>query len=272
MAEMADAELEIRLRSGAPFDGIVDRLLEQQGSLVKEGDNLTTLSDNSVMWVYFNVPEKRYLEYMAEVGQDRQSPDIELRLANLNKFPVTGKIDPAHNIGAIEAKFKQRDREHRLPRETSRTRSDRRANACCVTARPGTVVISRELKGAIVIPQRATLRDPRQAIRLRRRQGRRGASARDRPSSTNWKTVFVVEKWNGSTGVDVGDQIVLEGIRQVHDGEKVEFEFREPARGDEGSRRTTTPNDDRVAPVPLVTPGTPEPCRRQITRSRACCG
>ena len=42
----------------APFDGIVDRLHEQQGSLVKEGDILTTLSDNSVMWVYFNVPEK----------------------------------------------------------------------------------------------------------------------------------------------------------------------------------------------------------------------
>ena len=29
----------------------------RSGSLVKEGDILTTLSDNSVMWVYFNVPE-----------------------------------------------------------------------------------------------------------------------------------------------------------------------------------------------------------------------
>ena len=38
-----------------------------QGSLVKEGDILTTLSDNSVMWVYFNVPEKAYLEYMAHL-------------------------------------------------------------------------------------------------------------------------------------------------------------------------------------------------------------
>ena len=42
----------------APFDGIVDRLHHQQGSLVEEGEILTTLSDNSVMWVYFNVPEK----------------------------------------------------------------------------------------------------------------------------------------------------------------------------------------------------------------------
>ena len=35
--------------------------------------------------------------------------------------------------------------------------------------------------------------------------------------------IFVVKK-----GVGVGDTIVLEGIRQVRDGEKVEYEFRRP--------------------------------------------
>src|SRR5689334_22341311 len=62
-AKLAAAELNFTIVR-APFDGIVDRLHEQQGSLVKEGEVLTTLSDNSVMWVYFNVPEARYLEYM----------------------------------------------------------------------------------------------------------------------------------------------------------------------------------------------------------------
>src|SRR5262245_36940059 len=37
----------------APFDGIVGRQLMQQGSLIKAEDVLTTLSDNSMMWVYF---------------------------------------------------------------------------------------------------------------------------------------------------------------------------------------------------------------------------
>ena len=55
-ADLAKAELNFATVK-APFDGIVDRLHQQQGSLVKEGDILTTLSDNSVMWVYFNVPE-----------------------------------------------------------------------------------------------------------------------------------------------------------------------------------------------------------------------
>ena len=67
-AKLAEAELNFTTVR-APFDGIVGRLQEQQGSLVKEGDILTTLSDNSVMWVYFNVPEARYLEYMASQGQ-----------------------------------------------------------------------------------------------------------------------------------------------------------------------------------------------------------
>ncbi len=95
---MAKAELDFT-EVRAQFDGIVDRQREQVGSLIKEGDILTTLSDNSVMWVYFNVPEKRYLEYMAEVGQNKESPEIELELANHSKFPHTGRI------GAIEAKF-----------------------------------------------------------------------------------------------------------------------------------------------------------------------
>ena len=68
-AKLAEAELNFT-NVKAPFDGIVDRLHQQQGSLVKEGDILTTLSDNSVMWVYFNVPEARYLEYMADLESE----------------------------------------------------------------------------------------------------------------------------------------------------------------------------------------------------------
>ena len=56
----------------APFDGMVDRLREQLGSLIKEGDILTTLSDNGVMWAYFKVPEAQYLEYMASLKQGKE--------------------------------------------------------------------------------------------------------------------------------------------------------------------------------------------------------
>jgi membrane fusion protein (multidrug efflux system) len=32
------------------------------------------------------------------------------------------------------------------------------------------------------------------------------------------------------SGIDVKDKIILEGIRQVHDGEKVEYESIDPAK------------------------------------------
>jgi membrane fusion protein (multidrug efflux system) len=35
--------------------------------------------------------------------------------------------------------------------------------------------------------------------------------------------IFVIKK-----GLDVHDKIVLEGVRQVRDGEKVKYEFRKP--------------------------------------------
>jgi membrane fusion protein (multidrug efflux system) len=47
----------------APFSGIMDHFQVRLGSLINEGDLLTTLSDNSEMWVYFNVPEAEYLNY-----------------------------------------------------------------------------------------------------------------------------------------------------------------------------------------------------------------
>ena len=96
-ADLAQRELDFT-DIIAPFDGIVGSLHEQLGSLVKEGDMLTTLSDNRVMWVYFNLPERQYLEYMANRPQN-EGDTIELVLANQNKFEQPGKI------GAIEADF-----------------------------------------------------------------------------------------------------------------------------------------------------------------------
>jgi multidrug efflux pump subunit AcrA (membrane-fusion protein) len=86
--DLAMAELNFT-KVTARFDGIVDRLKVFQGSLVKEGDILTTLSDNSVMWVYFNVPEKRYLEYMAETSQGF---DLQLKSwGDGSGVPTSGK-------------------------------------------------------------------------------------------------------------------------------------------------------------------------------------
>lgn len=141
-AQMKLAEAELNFATvKAPFDGIIDHQRHQQGSLIAEGDDLTTLSDNEVMWVYFNVPESDYLAYQA--SKDKDELKIELVLANGNKFPHAGKI------GAIEADFNN---------ETGNIafRADfPNPERLLRHGQTGTVLLSRTLKGAIVIPQRA---------------------------------------------------------------------------------------------------------------------
>lgn len=209
-AELAGAELNFT-NVRAPFDGIVDRLHHQLGSLIDEGDDLTTLSDNSVMWVYFNVREARYLEYMADRDQNKQDERIELVLADGSKFPQPGKI------GAIEAKFNNQT--GNIP-----FRADfPNPNGLLRHGQTGTVLIRRTLHDAVVIPQRAVFE-----ILAKRYVYVVGEDdvVHQREIAVNKNEtddIFVIEK-----GVGVKDKIVLEGIRQVRDGDEVEYEFREP--------------------------------------------
>lgn len=208
-AKRAAAEVDFTIVR-APFDGIVDRLHRQLGSLIEKKDVLTTLSDNSVMWVYFNVPEARYLEYKAGLSQAEESRNIELVLADGSKFPQVGVI------GAIEAKFNN---------ETGNIpfRADfPNPSGLLRHGQTGTVLIHRTVHNAVVIPQRATFEilDKRYVYVVGEDHVVRQREIAVRHELDD---IFVVRK-----GLGVNDRIVLEGVRQVRDGEKVEYEFRKP--------------------------------------------
>jgi membrane fusion protein (multidrug efflux system) len=211
-AKVRQAEAELALtKVGAPFDGLVDRLHQQPGSLIKEGDILTTLSDRSVMWVYFNVPEKQYLEYKAAQKQREKEDTFELVLANREKFPHPGKF------GGIEAQFNNQT--GNIPFRADFPNPD----GLLRDGQTGTILIHRQLHDAIVIPQRATyeILDKRYVYVVDNDQV---AHRREILVQHEIDDIFVIEK-----GVGVGDLIVLEGIRQVRDGEKVEYyEVRHP--------------------------------------------
>jgi membrane fusion protein (multidrug efflux system) len=188
----------------APFDGLIGRLTCQQDRLVQEGDILTTLSDNSLMWVYFNVPEKFYLEYIANRKQYEKEDRIELVLANGDTFPQIGKI------GAIEANFNKET-------GTIAFRADfPNPDGLLRHGQSGTVVIKRELKDAVVVPQGATFE------KLVKRyvyvvDKDHVAHQREIVIQNESEDLFVIRK-----GVSAGDQIVLDGVRLVREGDRVE--------------------------------------------------
>lgn len=209
-ASLAESELkftEVR----APFDGIVDRQRQQQGSLVKEGEVLTTLSDNSLMWVYFNVPEARYLQYVQEAAGDKESNSVGLLLANGMKFREQGKIT------AIVAKF---DNETgNIPFRADFPNPGRLLRH----GQTGNVLLSKKLKGATVIPQRATFEnlDKRYVLVV----GKDGVvRQREVKILHELEDIFVV-----MPEAVAGERFVLEGIFQVHDGDKAECDQRDPA-------------------------------------------
>lgn len=208
-AKLAQAELSFT-SVRAPFDGIVDRQHQQLGSLIKEGEVLTTLSDNSVMWVYFNVPESRYLEDMTAPGQHKEDRKIELVLANGSRFQ-----EPAISL-RIEAQFNN---------ETGNIsyRADfPNPYGLLRHGQTGNVLIHRTMKNAVVIPQRATFEilDKRYVYVVGEDDM---VHQREIVVQNELDDIFVIK-----SGLEVTDKIVLEGVRQVRDDEKVEYEFRKP--------------------------------------------
>jgi len=217
--DLASAELaftEIK----APFDGIVDRQFEQHGSLVEEGDILTTASDNQVMWVYFNVPEVDYLAFQQiQDASTKQDPHrlklpntkLELQLANGTLFGHAAD----ENI-TVESTF-----DHETGNLLFRADFPN-PEGILRHGQTGTMRLNRTLPGALVIPQRSTFEvlDKRYVFVV----GEDGV-AHQRPITVSYEKedVFVVAE-----GLQATDTIVLDGVRQVHDGAHVDVQLQDP--------------------------------------------
>jgi RND family efflux transporter MFP subunit len=193
----------------APFDGLIGHLRVQAGGAVKEGDALATLSDNSTGWVYFDVPEARYLEYMTDKGQVKAGAPVDLLLANGKAFPQSGKL------AAVDGQFEQNTGNIAFRADFPNPDSLLRHG------QSGTVLIRESLKNAIVVPQRAAFENGgkwyvyvvgKDDVAHRREIGIRNELG----------NLFVVNQ-----GLEANDRVVVDGVRLVRDGEKVgDYEVR----------------------------------------------
>ncbi len=193
----------------ARLEGVVGPVAHSEGETVKQGEVLTTLSDQDPMWAYFNVPEARYLQYAAaDLEHHRDEVNVELVLANGQKYDLPGKL------GAIAAVFDSRT--GTIPFRADFPNPDHVLRA----GRAATVQIGRVVPEAIVIPQRATFEvlDNRYVFVIGADQV---AHSREIVIQSEVDNQFVVK-----AGLHVGDKIVLEGMRQVQDGDRVEFRER----------------------------------------------
>lgn len=192
----------------APFSGIVGEFEDiRLGSLLEEGEELTTLTDNSQMWVYFNVPEAVYLDY-AEKPSEVAS--LQLQLANKRVFDHTGKIT------AIEAVFDNAT--GTIPFRATFENPKRLLRH----GQTGNILWPYELKDAMIIPQKATYEVlEKRYVFVVDEEGH--VSSREITIAAELDNVYVI-----SDGLSLEDKFLIEGLRKVKNGDQIEFEYKDP--------------------------------------------
>lgn len=209
-AELALAQVhrnftEIR----APFDGIVGRFEKKLGSLVDEGELLSAMSDNSQMWVYFNVPESEYLNYKTNVTEENLKR-VSLLMANNQLFDSSGKVE------TIEADFNNETGNIAF-RATFPNNKGLLRNG-----ETGNIQMSIPLKSALLIPQKATFEVLEKHY----------VFVVDKNNVAHQKEISIAgempDLYAIKGGLTPNDKIIIEGIRKVKNNEKIKFEYQDP--------------------------------------------
>lgn len=209
-ADMALAKLHLSLTEiKAPYDGVIDRIPLKIGSLVDEGALLTTLSDNKSVYAYFNVPEKEYLDYKAQKDTNNMKR-VSLLLANGEKHKykgvvetVEGQFDNETGNIAFRAKFPNPDM---LLRH----------------GETGKVLMIVPLRNALLVPQKATyeLQDKVYVFVVDKNNI---VKSRNITIKNRLSNIYAVD-----SGLLDGDKILLEGVQNVKDDDKIAYKYIEP--------------------------------------------
>jgi membrane fusion protein (multidrug efflux system) len=209
-AEVALAKLHLSFTEiRAPFDGTIDRIPLKLGSLIDEGELLTSLSDNSQMFAYFNVSEPEYLHYQTDV-KNRAGNNVKLLLANGESFKYKGHVE------VIESEFDSETGNIAFRARFSNSGKLLR------NGQTGKVQMLVPLKNAIVIPQKATyeIQDKKYVFVVNKNNK---VSSKEIIVTGEIPDLYVV-----SSGLTANDKILLEGVQKVKENDKINYGYVAP--------------------------------------------
>ncbi|MGE3578371.1 MAG: efflux RND transporter periplasmic adaptor subunit [Vicinamibacterales bacterium] len=215
-AKMDKAQAEVALAKvhrdlteiRAPFTGIMGRFQVRLGSLLDEGELLTTLSDNNTAWVYFNVSEPEYLEFKAR-NEGRGIP-VTLVLANGRTYDRPGTVE------TIEADFNNETGNIAFRAAFPNPKGILRHGET------GKVVITTPLKHALVIPQKATFET----------MDKRYVYVVDDHNVVRQRQITVAHElphlYVVADGLTDTDRVLLDGLRKVREGHEILVDVQPP--------------------------------------------
>jgi membrane fusion protein (multidrug efflux system) len=193
----------------APFSGIIDRFHVRKGSLIDEGELLTELSDNSEMWVYFNVPEAEYLDFREQTKKDT-TIEVSLLMANNKVFDQTGQFE------TIEADFNN---------ETGNIAfraTFPNPNHLLRHGETGNILWKTKLNDALIIPQKTTFEIlDKIYVFVVGEDGK--VESRQVVIEAEMPHLFVIKE-----GLTTENQILLGGLRKVRNNDIITYEHLDP--------------------------------------------
>jgi membrane fusion protein, multidrug efflux system len=196
----------------APFDGLMGRFGDiRVGSLLDENQLLTTLSDTHRLWVYFNVPEAQYLNYM-ENRRKGVSQNVQLELANEEIYPETGTIE------TIQSDFNSTSGNIAFRASFSNPHGLLRYG------QTGKILWPKKINQALIVPQKSTFEilDKRFILVVDKTgvvHEREIKVAREAPN------IYII-----ASGIAPDEMYLLERENKVEKGDKVSYKLIDPQR------------------------------------------
>ena len=194
----------------SPSDGIVGTLPYKVGALVGPStpQPLTTVSDNSEMYVYFSMTENQLLNLTREYGSIdntlKNMPDVQLRLNDGSVYDEAGRIEAIS--GVIDTSTGSVQLRAAFPNP----------NGLLHSGGAGNIILPYVRKQCVVIPQAATFewQDKVYVYKVVDGKATSAAIAVDRIS--NGREYIV------NSGLVPGDVIVAEGVGLMREGTPVQ--------------------------------------------------
>ena len=190
----------------SPSDGVVGTIPYRVGTLVSSAmpEPLTTVSDNSTMYVYFSMTENQLLELIRQYGSKEEAlknmPEIELVLNDKSTYGEKGKIESISGV---------------INRSTG-TVSLRAAfpntKGLLHSGGTGNVVVPTTFNGCYAIPQNATFEIQDKVFVYKVVDGK-AQSTPVKVTRVNGGQEYVVNE-----GLNEGDVIVSEGVGLLREG------------------------------------------------------
>jgi len=210
-AAVRQAELDLQFtKITAPISGVAGIANPGIGDLVGPSDAqpLVTMSTVDPIKAYFQISEQDYLKLARKIESARTTgdvaPPVEIILADGSLYPVQGK-------------FATIDRE--VDQQTGTIRIEALFANPNNVLRPGQFVrvrvTVRNTQGALLVPQRA-VNELQTSYEVAVVGGGNHAEIRQVKVGEKTGSLWVIED-----GLKAGDQIIVEGMQRIHDGQVV---------------------------------------------------